>query len=230
MGRQDHHPSRPVRNIARPAPVLFTETASSYALSVPYHSLWGDSCTAPNLRRINRYGILLLAQFAFLCRHSLEASSAGGRPRSQPSSFYAEHSATNIALFPALFFFSALYYTDVFSAVFVLLSYHNHLKRCSREGGGGFISGIWTVLLGVAALFMRQTNVFWVVVYMGGLEAVHAVRSLKPPSVERPEFKTLASLVRFYSWRYSVGDVHDPPLNLARPVGKFRFGEPLDSC
>lgn len=155
-----------------------------------------------------------------MCRQSLEAKGAGARFSPRAPSFYAEHVATNIALFPALFFFSALYYTDVLSAVVVLVLYQNHLKRVSREGGGGFINGVWTILLGAFALFMRQTNVFWVVVYMGGLEAVHAVRSLKPASVETPEFTTLASLVRFYWWRYSIGDVHDPPLNLARPIGK----------
>src|SRR4051812_7721932 len=33
------------------------------------------------------------------------------------------HTALNIALFPPLFFFSALYYTDVISTLVVLLSY-----------------------------------------------------------------------------------------------------------
>lgn len=196
-------------------------TPSRYALSVLYHRVWGYLCTTPSLRRINLYGVLLVAHFASATRQSLEARFAGGRPPSQTPSFYATHVATNIALFPALFFFSALYYTDIVSALVVLVSYQNHLKRLSRDGESGLANSLWTVLLGVAALFMRQTNVFWVVVYMGGLEAVHAVRSLKPTSVETRQFTTLASLVRFYSWRYSIGDIHDPPLSLARNIGEF---------
>jgi alpha-1,2-glucosyltransferase len=66
---------------------------------------------------------------------------------------------------------------------------------------------------------MRQTNVVWVVVYMGGLEAVHAIRSLKPPAVERPEFSSLLDVARFYGWRYSLGDIYDAPLSLSSPDG-----------
>lgn len=184
------------------------------------HRIWGLACTTSSLRRINKYGILLIAHFASTARHSLETRSTSGLPRSLVPSFYAKHTATNIALFPVLFFFSGLYYTDILSALVVLVAYQNHLKRLSREGGNGFINGVWTASLGVATLFMRQTNVFWAVIFMGGLEAVHVIKSLKPAKVERPQSKTLAGLVRFYSWRYSLGDVHDPPLDLARPIGE----------
>lgn len=79
---------------------------------------------------------------------------------------------------------------------------------------------LWTVVLGVATLFMRQTNVFWVVVYMGGLEVVHAVRSLKPPKPEeKPSFSTLPAQLGFYLGRWSVGDIEDPPLGVAWPDG-----------
>jgi alpha-1,2-glucosyltransferase len=158
---------------------------------------------------------------AYVCRNMMEAGH-GHRQRNTPQgfSFYALHMSLNVALFPALFFFSALFYTDVWSTVFVLFAYCNHLQRTTQLVTPSVPSDLLTVFLGIVTLFMRQTNVFWVVVYMGGLEVVHAVRSLKPEAVRTPQPTTLVNLVRFYSWRYSLGDVHDPPLHISWPDGK----------
>jgi hypothetical protein len=69
---------------------------------------------------------------------------------------------------------------------------------------------------------MRQTNVFWVVVYMGGIEAFHAIRRLKPRRVMTPwRFFTLLEPIKFYWTRYAVGDVRDPRLKSAWPDGRF---------
>lgn len=127
-----------------------------------------------------------------------------------------------------LFFFSALFYTDVYSALFVLLAYQNHLRRVSH--GKGFLSDIWTVCVGLSTLLMRQTNVFWAVVYMGGLEAVHVVRSMKPPAVEQSNPRTLLDVVKFYAWRYSIGDIHDPPLDISWPDGESRCSRLDELC
>jgi alpha-1,2-glucosyltransferase len=129
-------------------------------------------------------------------------------------SSYAFHTGLNIALFPVLFFFSSLYYTDVFSTLVVLLSYYNHLKRIS-PGGKSIVNDVWTVLLGIAGLLIRQTNVFWVVFYMGGMETIFALKSLRPEAAEKRTFTSVTELVRFYAYRYSVGEIHDPPLNRA---------------
>lgn len=67
---------------------------------------------------------------------------------------------------------------------------------------------------------MRQTNVFWVVVFMGGLEAVHAVKSLQPEAVVQPYMTSLSEQLLFFFKRWSVGHVHDLPLNMAYPEGK----------
>lgn len=163
-------------------------------------------------------GVALIHLVASSCRQHIEKRSGKGRTISPSASSYAYHTAVNVALFPVLFFFSALFYTDVYSALFVLLAYQNHLTRISEEKG--MLNDIWTICLGVSTLLMRQTNVFWVVVYMGGLEAVHAIRSLKPPAVKQPSFTSLAGVTKFYAWRYSVGDVHDPPLSVSWPDGK----------
>ncbi|KAK3312362.1 DIE2/ALG10 family-domain-containing protein [Apodospora peruviana] len=192
-----------------------------YLLSVVYHKLWMlGTCTPLSLRSNNLFAVLLTALLAGLCRNKIEARQAerdGITKKSNDFSFYAYHSAINIALFPVLFFFSALYYTDVVSTLLVLVAYHNHLGRVGPEAPS-LLNHLWTVTLGVAALFMRQTNVFWVVVYMGGLEVLHAVRSLKPAAPNAPvRLTTLSQQLRFHLERYSVGDVHDPPLDSSWP-------------
>ena len=73
-----------------------------------------------------------------------------------------EHMTLNICLFPLLFFFSSLYYTDLTSVVFVLISYVNFKARNTTR----------VVLGSLIALCMRQTNIFWTAVYLGGLEVV----------------------------------------------------------
>jgi alpha-1,2-glucosyltransferase len=186
-----------------------------YALSVAYHRFWMIAqCTVYSLRYLNVLATLATALVAAQC-HSLVTARASGRVNSNPVTSF--HTGLNIALFPVIFFFSALYYTDVVSTLAVLLAYQNHLLRIGPERPG-FLNGVWTVILGVVALFMRQTNVFWVVVYMGGLEAAHAVRLLRPPPTEPSKGPlSLSEHIRFYVWRDSVGDMHDPPLNAAWP-------------
>ena len=92
---------------------------------------------------------------------------------------------------------------------------------------------VLAITLGLTALLMRQTNVFWVVIYMGGREAVDAVESLSEPPLQAywsagktapgppptPRFASIGEMVGFYFWRWWAGDVHDPPLNLAWPDG-----------
>lgn len=62
-----------------------------------------------------------------------------------------QHSAVNIALFPPLFFFSALYYTDVLSTLFVVLFYVTFLSSC-RSSVPIWYRMITLVPLGVASL------------------------------------------------------------------------------
>ncbi|KAK0715290.1 DIE2/ALG10 family-domain-containing protein [Lasiosphaeris hirsuta] len=195
-----------------------------YLLSVAYHKFWMlTECTPLTLRSNNLLATLLTALVAARCRSLIEARSAerDGGSTSQSLSYYSYHTAINIALFPVIFFFSALYYTDTFSTLFVLLAYQNHLLRVGLDKPS-VLNDVWTVVLGVFGLFMRQTNVFWIVVYMGGLEAVHALRSLKPaPADQSARELTLAGDIRYYLWRASVGDIHDLPLNLSWPHDWF---------
>jgi alpha-1,2-glucosyltransferase len=86
------------------------------------------------------------------------------------------HTAANICLFPPLFFFSALYYTDVVSLLCVVLSIYScvwHLRKQSR----GFSVAIQHVALGFLALLFRQTNIFWVAIFPAALVAIDTLRS-----------------------------------------------------
>lgn len=177
-------------------------------------------CSETSLRMTNWLATLLLGFSAMQCRRLLEARLSEqrmGQQRSSSLSTYAIHTGMNIGLCPLLFFFSALYYTDVFSTLTVLLAFQNHLERVSPRGKS-WLDDLWTVVLGVSALFMRQTNVFWVVVFMGGLEAVHAVKTLLLPSNVQgwvhPKDAGLVELVKYYTDLCSCGYIHDPALNL----------------
>ena len=181
-------------------------------------------CTPSSLRSNNLSATLLTALLALSCRRRIEAQTAI-REEKNNVSFYAYHTAINIALFPVIFFFSGLYYTDVASTLVVLMAYRNHLDRvASHTEKPGLLSGLWTVVLGVAALFMRQTNVFWVVVYMGGLETVHVVRGLKPKPITEKDTPSIVSakvgeFFGFWLRMYAAGDIHDPPVDMTWPDG-----------
>lgn len=171
-----------------------------------YHKLWRlKECTPFSLRFNNLLAMLVTATLAAECRRLIEvrAAETQGKPIPSGVSFYSFHTGINIALFPVFFFFSGLHYTDVVSTLAVLIAYRNHLLRLGPQVPG-FRRDIATVALGVFTLFMRQTNVFWVVVYMGGAEAVHALKSVTTGTTD---------------------SLHDPPLNEAGVDGMlFRLG------
>jgi alpha-1,2-glucosyltransferase len=183
-----------------------------------------------SLRHLNLIGIYFVHHAALLCRKYIEAKLILRFHKAPCTTFtsaihdcvsyFNYHSAINIAAFPVLFFFSGLFYTDVFSAVSVLLAYQLHLFRTLTRPA--VWNGALVFLLGIAALFMRQTNVFWVAVYLGGLEAIHAVKSLRPKPVLRNEhkYRNLGQLAKHFLWRYSIGDIHDPPLGVSGPDGR----------
>lgn len=179
-------------------------------------------CSAFNLRSVNAWCAMRIAFMAGFCRYKIELNQIKPRSLSQkvPVSTYPIHTGLNIALFPVLFFFSGLYYTDLMSTLAVLMAYSNHLDRVSRPRSS-VKNDIVTLFLGILALFMRQTNIFWVVVYMGGLEAVHAVKTV---TSNLPKYR-ISDSPKTAVWRYffnaSLGDVHDPPVSEVWPDGKI---------
>ncbi|RYP32728.1 hypothetical protein DL767_005062 [Monosporascus sp. MG133] len=180
--------------------------------------LSGLSCSVYHLRLFNVEVTAYVAAMAILCRTWIEQLGTSDKhPRGIPK--YAVMAGFNIAVFPVMVFFSGLYYTDVISTFVVLAAYLNQLRRLGRGHTESFTESALVVVLGVLALCMRQTNIFWVVVFMGGIEVVHCLKSLRPQPVEAPSFSTLTEQIKFYAWRYSLGEIHDPPLNQANPIG-----------
>ncbi|KAF3052505.1 glucosyltransferase [Didymella keratinophila] len=83
--------------------------------------------------------------------------------------------AFNVASFPPLFFFGAMYYTDVMSTAAVLISYGAFLERAAKPQKS-ILDDLFTVFIGVVALFFRQTNIFWVAVFPAGLTVIETLR------------------------------------------------------
>lgn len=114
---------------------------------------------------------------------------------------FSSTAAATICLFPPLFFFYGLYYTDVLSTISFLLVYYCHLKQKQN----------WLVIAGLASLGFRQTNVFWSGVFLGSLELCRTLPRGRP-DVEFPRRPNIFD-VTHGSWNHSC--VYDPPISAA---------------
>ena len=112
-----------------------------------------------------------------------------------------QHTALNVCLFPPLFFFFALYYTDVLAVLLVLVAYRAYMLR-SRNA---------VAAIGFLALLSRQTNIFWVAVFLGGLQLCRTLPRGRL-GVGFPENPTVADVV-LGGWRY--GCLYDPLVSQA---------------
>lgn len=92
----------------------------------------------------------------------------------RPSGAWLSHTVLNICLFPPLFFFSGLYYTDVLALLLVIEAYNWDLKRTRSRTAP--LETVAFLLFGVVALAFRQTNIFWVSIFFGGLQVVRKLR------------------------------------------------------
>lgn len=136
-----------------------------YLLSYPLSLI--STCSPSLLRSLNAVGIALvlptIVYQILLLLHPHEQFSLAAQKA-------AAHTAVNIALFPLLFFFAGMYYTDVYSTIFVLASYMFWLQGrtwCSAAASWG---GLW----------FRQTNVLWTAFLMA-LEGVRALELAQGP-------------------------------------------------
>jgi alpha-1,2-glucosyltransferase len=128
------------------------------------------------------------------------------------------HANLNIILYPLLFFFSALYYTDILSAFAVTEVYRWYVYKnntlaqrssvSSKLSGQALssICGMAIFLLGLFAMSVRQTNVFWVAVFLGGLQTVRTLSSRKrpAPSITKKEVSGMAT---------NAYIIYDPPVH-----------------
>jgi alpha-1,2-glucosyltransferase len=146
--------------------------------------------------------------YASSCHGLINRLSNASPSRMSPDTI---HTAFNIAIFPLIFFFSGLFYTDVLSTCLVLRMYKSFLKR---------EPGVWLYMVGILALTMRQTNIFWVAIYMGGLEVVRTLMDIQPPPLEDlPQPKTWREVVISTFNRYARGEIHDISLKDAELYG-----------
>jgi alpha-1,2-glucosyltransferase len=144
--------------------------------------------------------------------HEGEDVVAGESPAECLTVMTDVHSAFNIALFPPLFFFSALYYTDVMSTLTVLLAYGAYLLK--PKTGGSIVTSASAVVVGVVALFFRQTNIFWVAVFPAGLAVVNALKVDAPSTTSTN--RDITSAIQC-SW--SEGTIYDCSVQDAGPQG-----------
>ncbi|KAI4277625.1 MAG: hypothetical protein L6R38_005408 [Xanthoria sp. 2 TBL-2021] len=160
-----------------------------------------DQVKVADLRRTNAWAA---ASFPFICRSVLrgvvtEYDGLQLLDRTLPylwSLAEINHTVLNICLFPPLFFFFGLYYTDVWSALSVLITIQYHQKMATK----------YLVLAGIVSLFFRQTNIFWVAIYLGGLEVARRLRRGRP-GVEYVPSATWRAVV-FGSWQNLC--IYDP--------------------
>lgn len=132
---------------------MITTPPGLYLISLltikPLSSLFAkDLCITSLLRAQN----VLFSLISFVVFHSLLSSI-----HSQLKPTLSVMSSLTLSLFPPLFFFNFLYYTDVGSTLFVLLGY-----LMSRQDKHLLAS----ISLGVSLLF-RQTNIVWAA-FVGG--------------------------------------------------------------
>lgn len=117
------------------------------------------------------------------------------------------HAVFNICLFPPLFFFYGLYYTDVISALLVLMAYRFHLQRANKS----------LVLAGLASLLFRQTNIFWVSIFLGGLQVTRNL-AIGRPGIDFPEKSSFIDVV---TRSLQHGHLYDPAVSNACIEGTF---------
>ncbi|KAI9054521.1 hypothetical protein LZ554_001678 [Drepanopeziza brunnea f. sp. 'monogermtubi'] len=196
--------------------------ATIYSKAVAY-----GKCSPAILRSFNIFALIMVFSYACDCRALIvrtrrlsprsSAENVASQidswiERSKPLSPNEIHTALNIALFPLLFFFTGLFYTDVLSTCLVLRVYRLFLERkgAYRDSGEGLF---WIYPTGIVALWMRQTNIFWVAVFLGGLEVVRTIEANRTVSVENePMPYSSKDLAIFHCKRYSRGNIHDIPL------------------
>jgi hypothetical protein len=83
-----------------------------------------------------------------------------------------------IVSFPLIFFFSGLYYTDLLSTFTVVMAYIFWISASQAEGFRRWFYQVLHLLMGLLAVASRQTNIFWVAVFLGGLQVIDTLKTL----------------------------------------------------
>lgn len=155
----------------------------SYLSAQLFRPVLGEQrCEVAFLRALNTIiGLFVLplqVRDLYRYRHGQASGEAG------QDDHHIWHTALNMSFFPLLFFFSGLYYTDVCSVSLVLAAYQYYCRSGRDTSTWRFRDGLMMFLIGLCALLMRQTNIFWVAVLLAGFHAVQCVKRLEIPSTE----------------------------------------------
>ncbi|KAM3153956.1 hypothetical protein ABEW05_005590 [Botrytis cinerea] len=179
------------------------------------------TCNAHFLRTTNVIALIYIMMLAWKCRNLIIRAGVENRTDQVPKLISADslHTAANIALFPPLFFFSGLYYTDVLSTCVVLYLYKQFLEQAElNEIRKSWKKDALFYLCGVLALCMRQTNIFWAAVFLGGMECVRTMRgTYRPtaPSLRHHHASSTEEYLKEAGELVKSEHLHDPPLHAA---------------
>lgn len=183
--------------------------------------IWSGPVTAASLRQTNFYASIV---FILLVREILRrvekeknvegAARTGKQDNNQALLQQVSHVTANVFLFPPFFFFCGLYYTDVISALSVLYAYHFYIRK----------QRMFLIIAGLSSLFFRQTNIFWVSVFLGGLEVSRTLRKGRS-GVDFPFQPTFTDIV-YGSWQKSC--IYDPMVSQASLEGPESNPVPVD--
>ncbi|EUC50046.1 glycosyltransferase family 59 protein [Bipolaris oryzae ATCC 44560] len=175
-----------------------------YLVSKVFKPLLG--CETRFLRMQNAVALCAILPMSYFILRILRTRNNSGRLSTKDSTLFTDvHSAVNIALFPPLFFFSGLYYTDVMSTLVVLFAYTTYLA--SPQSSLSPSHAAIVLLSGTVALFFRQTNIFWVAVFPAGLAVVNALKADGPSTASKS--KDITEILHD-SW--TTGRIVDPPV------------------
>ncbi|EZG17793.1 hypothetical protein H107_03617 [Trichophyton rubrum CBS 202.88] len=202
----------------------------SYAVASLSTALFGKpvELSASILRCINGLVLFNILQLTLRRFFSLRQTLMLEKGEVGISSWSISLSALNICLFPPLFFFSGLYYTDLAALLVVLEACNVDLERSSFVDGHGAVKGslrmtlkyLSLVVLGLAALVFRQTNIFWVAVFLGGLQVVNTLRS-------RSTECRCSDIQRIARGSWELKQLYDPPAAAAYIEDYFKVGVSL---
>jgi len=228
MGSKNYNSTWPVRLPLITADRTKLINNQRYLISKLHKPLLG--CEIGSLRLVNAQAlcVILVLSYGILrtlrTRDNPSKSSPGDREKAKPnhatqdSTYMVDvHSALNVTLFPPLFFFSALYYTDVWSTLAVLLAFYAYLA--DSESTRTVTRYLSAVSFGVFALLFRQTNIFWVAVFPAGLAVADALKKDAPSTMSDKADPMLAIQT---AWK--DGTVHDCSVQDAGLQGMIRYG------
>ena len=141
---------------------------------------------------------------------------------------YAIWTALNISLFPILFFFSALYYTDIASTFWVLVTYLMGLERWFIRSTFYIpprlrVRDLAIFTSGLISLSFRQTNIIWVAIYPAALEIIRTIKYMtsRGRTGEGSGLTVMSSLSDIITVGWKHGQFYDAPLSDAYLGGKL---------